>query len=322
MAPARPGAGGQATVEWLGLILLVSLLLAALAWAAGLRLPGVLLAKSIAERVVCAVRLTEDCVNEPELRAANGPEVAALLRAHAPTLLYEEGMTALPVDYRRCRADACAAGAGEGTVTQSLQGERVVAFTHAIDCRPGAAAATEAAGMNCSGNRAGNLYLQFWLYYPGSATAEGSTPLKRPIRSVSTKLGHPTFHPDDWEGYQVRIGPAGRFARATAHHGYSYGSRGGLAGYRMQRGPDGVLRIRRAAEVVNGWGPETGTIYVSGGSHAGRARSQRAISRSTKDHRLELIPIEALADRESASFAVSPPWRKRVYFDPEYSGTD
>jgi hypothetical protein len=318
----RPGEGGQATVEWLGLIALVSLLLAALAWAAGLRLPGLLLAKSIAGRVVCAVRLSEDCVNEPALRAANGPEVAALLRAHAPTLLYEHGMTALPVDYRRCRADACAAGPGDGVVTRSQQGERVVAFTHAIDCRPGAAAATKAAGMDCSGPRARNLYLQYWLYYPGSATAEGSTPLKRPIRAISSKLGHPTFHPDDWEGYQVRIGPAGRFARATAHHGYSYGPGGGLAGYRVRRGSDGGLQIRRVPRIVNGWGPETGTIYVSGGSHAGRARSRRAISRSTKDHRLALIPIETLVDRDSASFAVSPPWRKRVFFDPEYSGTD
>jgi hypothetical protein len=304
------------------LVLLVGMLLAALAWIAGLRPPGVLLAKSIAERVICAVRLSEDCVNEPELRAANGPEVSALLRAHAPTLLYENGMTALPVDYRRCRADACAAGLGEGVVTRSLQGERVVAFTHAIDCRPGAAAATEAAGMDCSGPRARNLYLQYWLYFPGSATAEGSTPLKYPIRTVSTRLGHPTFHPDDWEGYQVRIGPAGRFARATAHHGYSYGPGGGLAGYRVQRRPDGGLRIRQVARVVNGWGPETGTVYVSGGSHAGRARSVRPASRSTKDHRLELIPIEALGDPDSTSFAVSPPWRKRVYFDPEYSGTD
>jgi hypothetical protein len=309
-------------VEWLALVLLVGLVLAMLAWVAGLRLPGALLVKSIAARIVCAVRLTEDCLNEPELRAASGPEVAALLRAHAPALLYERGMTALPVDYRRCRTDACAAGPEEGAVTRSLLGQRVVAFTHAIDCRPGAARASEAAGMDCSGPRGGNLYLQYWLYYPGSATGEGSTPLRRPIRAVSDKLGHPSFHLDDWESYQVRIGPAGRFARASAHHGYSYGPSGGFVGYRAAPGPDGRLRIRRIPEVVNGWGPETETLYVSGGSHAGRARSGRPVSRSTKDHRLELIPIETLAGRESAPFAVSPPWHKRVYLDPEYAGTD
>jgi hypothetical protein len=53
------------------------------------------------------------------------------------------------------------------------------------------------AGADCSGRRRGNLYLQYWFYYPGSATAEGSTPLKPAIRQVSAALGKPSFHPDD-----------------------------------------------------------------------------------------------------------------------------
>jgi hypothetical protein len=64
------------------------------------------------------------------------------------------------------------------------------------------------------------------------------------------------------------------------------------------------------------------TYYVSGGSHAGAALPQRSVDRSTKDGRLILIPIETLPDRDSYSFAISPPWRKRVYTDPEYAGTD
>ena len=281
----------------------MSLTLAALSWLVGLRLPGVLLAHEIAERIVCAVRLTEDCRNEPALRAANGAEVAALLRDHAPALLYEDGMTALPVDFRKCRADGCAEREGSGLVTRTSVGLPVVAFTHVIDCRAGHVAGTEAWGGNCSGARAGNLYLQYWLYYPGSATAEGSTPLKSPIRRVSTALGHPTFHPDDWEGYQVRIGPNGTDVRATSHHGY------------------------------NGWERGTDRYYISGGSHAGRPqraptrswlplRLLRTSGRTTKDGRLVLIPLETLAERQHYSFAVSPPWRKRVWWDPEYSGTD
>jgi hypothetical protein len=277
--------------------------LGAVAWSVGLRLPGIALAYSIAERMVCSVRLTEDCRNEPALRAANGPELAALLRAHAPALLYENGMTAMPVDFRACRADSCAAAPESGTPSRTTDGHRTVAFTHVIDCRAGRVAATEAWGGNCSGSRAGNLYLQYWLYYPGSATAEGSTPLKEPIRSVSTALGHSTYHPDDWEGYQVRVGPAGTFGRATSHHGY------------------------------NGWLPNGDRYYISGGSHAGRPlarltrswislRTAPSSNRSTKDGRLVLIPLETLPDRERHSFAVSPPWRKRVYFDPEYGGTD
>jgi hypothetical protein len=313
---------GQANVEWLGLVALVALALAALAWVAGARIPGLQLAKAVAQRIVCAVRLTENCGPAPALKAADGAEVAALLQAHAPTLLYEDGMTALPVDYRRCRADGCAEGAEQGRVSRSGAGGPVVAFTHVVDCRPGAAAKSEAAGVDCSGERAGNVYLQYWLYYPGSATGEGSTPLRRPIRTVSGALGHSTFHPDDWESYQVRIGPAGRFARASSHQGYSYAIGRGLGGYSLRRNRGGAWSVRRSPPTVNGWGPEAGVLYISGGSHAGNAYTGKTASRTTKDHRLKLIPIESLAGRDSASFAVSPPWRKRVYFDPEDTGTD
>ena len=267
----------------------------------GLRLPGIVLAHEIAERLVCTVRLTEDCRNEPLLRAANGPEVAALLRDHAPALLYEDGMTTLPVDFRECRSDSCAEGARTGTVTRTRDGSRVVAFTHVIDCRSGHAEATESWGGNCFGARTGNLYLQYWLYYPGSATAEGSTPLKGPIRRLTTALGHSTYHPDDWEGYQVRIGRGGPFARASSHHTY------------------------------NGWDPDGDRYWISGGSHAGRPlralsrswfRVPPMTSRSTEDGLLVLVPLETLPDRDRFSFAITPPWRKRVWFDPEYAGTD
>jgi hypothetical protein len=273
--------------------------------------------------MICAVRLTEDCRNEPALRAAHGADLAAVLRAHAPALLYEEGTTALPVDFRRCRSDACAAGSGSGAVSRSDEGERTVAFTHVIDCRPGRIAATEAWGGICSGPRAGNVYLQFWLYYPGSATAEGSTPLKGPIRAVSRSIGHPTHHPDDWEAYHVRIRPNGTDARASSHRGYSYELGGRTVfGYRLTRGAGGALRLERVPNPVNGWGPNVDTYYISGGSHAGNARVGKRVVRTTKDHRLTLIPLETLANRDTYGFAVTPPWRKRVYFDPEYSGTD
>lgn len=274
------------------------------------------------ERLVCAVRLTEGCRSEPKLRASYGDDTAALLRAHAPTLLYEEGMRALPVDYRRCRADGCAEGAA-GAVTRSAAGEPVTAFTHVIDCRSSAAAAAEATGADCSGPRRGNLYLQYWLYYPGSATAEGSTPLKPAIRRLSAAAGRPTYHRDDWESFQVRIEPGGRSARASSHRGYSYelGSDRLIPGFRLDSSR-GRLRFRRPPPVENGWGPDTGTLYVSGGSHAGNARIYRRIPRATKSHRLRLIPLARIAASDRTEFAVTPPWRKRVFFDPEYEGTD
>jgi hypothetical protein len=309
-------------VEWIALIALVSMALGSLGWLVGLRVPGIALGHEIAERIVCAVRLTEDCRNEPRLRAANGDELAALLRDHAPALLYERGMRTLPVDFRSCRADSCAEGPESGAVTGSEAGQRTVAFTHVIDCRSGHVARTEAWGGVCSGERAGNLYLQYWLYYAGSATAEGSTPLRGPIRKLSTALGHSTFHPDDWEGYQVRVGPDGSSARATAHHGYDYELDRPLLPYSVSRGGDGRWRLEPVPSPVNGWGREGDTYYISGGSHAGTATEQRSVARTTKDGRLVLIPIETLPNRDRYSFAINPPWRKRVYFDPEYGGTD
>ena len=91
-------------------------------------------------------------------------------------------MRALPVDYRSCREDACAEGAESGPVSESLDGEPVTAFVHVVDCRDGAASE----GYDCAGDRAGRLYLQYWLYYPGSATARAL-------------LGDAGAHPDDWE---------------------------------------------------------------------------------------------------------------------------
>ena len=294
---------GQGTVEWIALIALLSAALGPFAWLVGLRFPGEVLAHEIAGRLICAVRLTEDCANEPLLRAANGDEVAALLRAHAPTLLYEDGMRTLPVDFRACRSDACAEGAAGGEVIRTGEGLRVTAFTHVIDCRRGHVAATRSWGGDCSGPRAANLYLQYWLYYPGSATGEGSTPLSGPIRRLTTALGHSSYHPDDWEGFQVRVGPERTFVRATSHHSYS------------------------------GWEPDGDRYFISGGSHAGRPLRRPArswsqsiapltVERETKDGRIVLIPLETLPERDRYRFAISPPWRKRVWFDPEYRGTD
>lgn len=302
--------------------------LAALVLAAALSATGTLAAaasvpRAVLERLVCAVRLSENCRDAPKLDRAYDDELAALLQAHAPTLLYEPGMRALPVDYRRCREDACADGGEDGHQTRSLDDHPVTAFTHVVDCRPGRAARGERAGADCSGSRRGNLYLQYWFYYPGSATAEGSTPLKPAIRRVSTALGKPSYHPDDWESYQVRIGPRGSFARASSHKRYSY-----------ELGPDRLIpgflidasgrraRFARRPRVENGWGPEVGTLYVSGGSHAGSARVYKRVARATKDHRLRLIPLRRIATSDRTGFAVTPPWLKRVFRDPEDAGTD
>lgn len=326
MGRGRDLQSGQASIEWVALVALVALALGALLWATGLMRATLALPTELAERFVCAVRLSDGCgEGDPKVAEAYGEEIADLTRAYAPTLLYESGMRALPVDYRRCREDACAEGPEKGHATRSSEGEPVVAFTHVVDCRPDAVAETEAAGADCSGPRAGNLYIQYWFYYPGSATAEGSTPLRGPIRDVSTALGKSSYHPDDWESLQIRVEPDGRrYARASSHHGYSYepGGFSILPGHRVTRRPDGRYEVGPGPQVVNGWGPDAGTLWVSGGSHAGNARAPREATRETRTHRLQLVPLRSIAEGDDTEFAVTPPWRKRVFFDPEYPGTD
>jgi len=294
---------GQATPEWVALALLLALAFTAV-MAAGLPVPGTDLARSIASRLACAAGLGDGCDGERgALALAYGLEVAALATEHTPALDYEDGMRALPVDYRSCREDACAEGADSGPVSESLDGEQVTAFVHVVDCRDGAAASD---GYDCTGDRAGRLYLQYWLYYPGSATARAL-------------LGDAGAHPDDWESFQVRIGPDGAVeARASSHHGYNGDSGDWLS--------DSGL-VEKA-----GWTASTGRYLISGGSHAGRVGDRAATGRGshgmamrtgrwTEPRAIRLVPIEALADG-GWEFAVSPPWEKRVYRDPEHEGTD
>ncbi len=292
---------GQSTVEWIGLVLLVALMAAASAAALGAKLPGADLARLIAQRIACAAGLGGDCLGLPdaELVAEYGPELAAAVRRHTPTLAYEEGMRALPVDFRRCRSDPCSMGADAGRVTAAEGGEPVTLFVHVIDCRAGGEEA-ERDRYDCSGARAGRLYMQFWAYYPNS-------------RSWAAVPGDAGYHPDDWESFQLRLGLEGRAARASSHHGYNYD--GGSSSWLSDAGI-----VKRSA-----WGPDLGRYFVSGGSHAGRAfELPGPLHRWTPGRHVRLIPVEAIARERwrKTEFEVTPPWLKRVYRDPEYEGTD
>ena len=59
---------GQATVEWVGLLLLAMLVLAAVLVTVGWRTVRLSLRDAVLANLVCAVRLVEDCREEPELR--------------------------------------------------------------------------------------------------------------------------------------------------------------------------------------------------------------------------------------------------------------
>ena len=289
---------GQSTVEWVGLLALVGLLLFVVVQTFGARLPGAALAASIAEKLICAAQLAScaESVDSP-LVASYGEETAMLVRRFAPELEYEPGSRAVPVDFRSCRSPACGDGRASGPVFRTDAGEPVTAFTHVV-------------------RRNGTTYLQYWLYYANSATLRGM-----PV------VGPRGFHLDDWEGVQVRIGPGGQVdARASSHRGYGGGS-----------GP-----VHWAADVgwahPSGWKPDGGKVSIAGGSHAGTLLSRPSLLQRLQDgvagggrrpyrwtpkSRLRLVPIENLA-RNCAlkQFAITPPWCKKVYAEPEYTGTD
>src|SRR5680860_344226 len=321
---------GQGTVEWVGLVAVVALLLVALV-AVGVRVPGTGLARALASRMLCAVAMADGCGDEPALIAAYGTEVGKLVRRHMPAILFERGSKAMPVDFRRCRAVACGDGTARGLVHRTDARLPVTAFVHVVDCRdaaPGEPAAEPAGlgadgsgdrdesadGADCSGDRAGHLYIQYWTYYADSATLRG-VPVAGPAG----------YHRDDWEGVQIRIAPDGRIEqRASSHHGYNYIQSVANAG-----SDAGIVPLRDAAEAVgarprNGWGPETRLLVVSGGSHAGNTNGFLRIDRVTPGRRVHLVPLEPVvaAEGDAYRFAVSPPWRKRVWRDPEAAGTD
>jgi hypothetical protein len=311
---------GQGTVEWVGLVAVVALLLVALV-AVGARVPGAGLARAVASRILCAASLADGCGDEPTLIAAYGTEVGKLVRRHMPTLLFERGARALPVDFRRCSDVACGDGTPRGLVHRTDTGMHVTAFVHVVDCRDadtrtyaGGESALREGAPDCSGPRAGYLYIQYWTYYADSATLRGV-----PI------AGDAGYHRDDWEAVQIRIGGDGRVdERASSHDGYNYEQSVANAG-----SDAGVDPVKEAAELVgarpgNGWGPETRLLVVSGGSHAGNANGYLDVDRITPGRRVHLVLLEPIAAQAGSAyrFAITPPWRKRVWRDPEAAGTE
>jgi hypothetical protein len=280
---------GQASVEWIGLLLLVSLALAA-AVAFVPAVDGRPLGAALARALVCAV--TGDCRREgAALRRAYGQRDAALVRRYAPNVVYERRTFTLPVDYRSCRSHRCSDAPDDRDldVHRSARGRQATAFTHVV-------------------HRGGKTYIQYWFYYPDSpSTSMHSHGI---IKRFYEPLGihDPAFHRDDWEGYQVRIDSDGTTsARSTRHGGYT-SCKG-----RPEPLPGGSCR---------NWGPPNGWTRVSYGSHAGhiprRTPGTGLHERSTTASGIRLIPLETL-DHETyrpLPGGIKPPWTKEVYVDP------
>jgi hypothetical protein len=295
-----PSEHGQATVEYVGLVLVVAALFGTMLAVTGLAADAARLGGLLAQKLVCAVRLPVSCSPPADqLQRAYGAGVARLLRRHAPTVRFEDGeYVSLPVDPRVCRDRACADTSERGRLGRSFAQLPATAFVHVVDCSEGAGTA----GYDCSGPRAGYLYLQYWLYYPDSAT--------RPFGSQG-------YHRDDWESVQIRVGGDHLVeSRASSHHGYNYDADPVSDLGAIKLGP---LSVDTRAPA---WGPASGFVWVSSGSHAGRVVGEDGFFRSVPAGRLRLLPLEpALGSFGELDFEIVPPWQKSVWSDPEHTGT-
>ena len=167
LALSRPGQRGAASIEQIGLLALIALLLcAAIAsvTAAGELDGGRELGSAIARRIVCGPHLPDDCRHHPAVPAYGWP-LARLVRALAPAPLARPGPGGeplVPVDFRRCRQESCAIplpGAAGAHLTVSNR--RTTAFTEVRDDR----------------RRDGTVTVIYWLYRPG-------LPWERVVRSA------------------------------------------------------------------------------------------------------------------------------------------
>lgn len=136
--------------------------------------------------------------------------------------------------------------------------------------------------------RGNTIYVQLWEYFPDSSWN-----------------GIAGRHADDWESVQLRVRPDGTVdGRASAHRGYT--------GRRF--GPD--LNLSQVRPFARNWTASTGWLRIAKGSHAGYLTSGPAGRRFTRPADVRLVPLETATGMPQA-YAISPPWRKRVYTDPE-----
>ena len=285
---------GAATVEWTALVLVVALSMGAVV-SAGARVDGRSFGAFLAHSILCAARGGCDD-GDGDLAAAYGARDAELVRRFAPNLVYEGGTHTLPVDWRQCRSHVCSDAPDDPDLDahrSARGGFPVTAFTRLV--RDG-----------------DETFIQYWLYYPDSTTTVANA--AGAWRTAVKPLGwvgidppeYPGFHRDDWESYQVRIGPAGRaLVRASSHEGYQ--------GCKQRR-------------CHNRWAPWTGWSRVSWGSQAGHIRDYRGRAvgeRTSSGPGLRLVPLESIDHREYRPLegGVGPPWDRTVYSQPRSNAT-
>jgi hypothetical protein len=287
------GERGQASVEWMALVLCLALafggLLAALPAVDGRSLGG-----ALAHRLTCSVK--GGC-GDDELLRAYGDADADLVRSQLQGLVFEPGERQLPVDWRDCRAVACALAPDDRDLDahRTRSGLPATVFTRLS-------------------RRGGRRYIQYWFYYPDSNTTwAGSdriwkhSPIGQIGRLVTGSDRYPGFHEDDWEGAIVRVEADGRAAVRVTSHGH--------------------WQWCKQPRCTGQWGPATGWTRVSRGSHAGHVPTDGEPGNGLRERTataeaIRLIPLEGI-DRgryRRLDPGISPPWMKDAYVNPEVPG--
>lgn len=280
---------GQAAVEWIGVILVASVVLAGLT-AAAATVDGRSFGGFLAHRLTCAVRGGCDD-GDAALAHAYGTRDAALVRRHLPSFVFEPGERQLPVDWRRCRDVECASTSDDPDLDahRTDAGMRATVFTRLQ-------------------RRHGRRYVQYWTYYPDSNTAFAGSDR---LWGLARRLGHfggklpnglppyPGFHRDDWEAVALRVDEAGRSATRVTSHGH--------------------WRSCKSSACEGVWGEPTGWARVSKGSHAGHVPPRRARERTATAEGIRLVPLEGIDRRSYRRLDpdIAPPWQKDAYENPE-----
>jgi hypothetical protein len=288
---------GQASVEWVGLLLVVSVALAVvLAFVPAM--DGRPLGAALARAIVCAVR--QDChAEDAALVRAYGARDGAVVRANAPNIVYEPGTFTLPVDYRECRSHRCSDAPddrGLDVHRAARGGAQATAFTRVV-------------------HRGGQTYIVYWLYYPDSP----STFFHWHGLLKTLGIHDPADHPDDWESFEVRIDRRGRVAvRASAHghwqwckHIWCKNKWGPGTGWtRVSRGSHAGHIPLKMSPHLKRWG--VGVDYTPLRPGAGLHE------RSTTSSGIRLVPLETIDHRsyKPQKGGIQPPWTKPVYVNP------
>jgi Flp pilus assembly pilin Flp len=178
---------GAATVEHVGLVLLVVLLIVGAVAAFVTAPPNEAthrLGSALQRKIRCPARLPDPCWQDP-LTGAYGRAVAGAVRALAPgpsAVAGSSGLALLPVDFRYCRSESCAVPGDRPELTASNR--RVTAFT-AVEDQRGAG---------------GDVRIPSWMYRPALGwdrvvRRAGSAQVDRHASTPLLESAHPVLVP-------------------------------------------------------------------------------------------------------------------------------